>query len=320
MVWLATRTKDAIEAAVAADGGNRYRANLGMVIPHIGDAYRSDEDSYRTHLGASVIGGDCARAVAYGFRWAYKRPPRGKKGEPEVQAASRMIRLWNRGHMEEARFIALLLTAGIQVYQQDANGKQFRMSNVGGHFSGSGDGFVLGVPDLPAGVPCLGEFKTHSADSFEKLVDLGVRLSKPSHYTQMQTYMGHFGVVYALYVAVNKNNDELYCEIVQYDGQTCDKSVKLARYIVLGNQLPDRIRSASPGFFQCKYLCDFPMVCFGTKPVDRNCRTCDHVRFREDGTVRCGLREIFPADGGVLSKQEQIAGCISYRVGSMFKC
>ena len=38
-----------------------------------------------------------------------------------------MLRLFNRGHIEEARFIAMLLTIGMPVYQQDAEGKQFRI-------------------------------------------------------------------------------------------------------------------------------------------------------------------------------------------------
>lgn len=312
MVWLAQLTKQAIDAAIAADGGNAYRAHLGRVMPHIGDAYRADEDTYRTHLGASVLGDACARAVAYGFRWAYKRPPRGKKTEDPVAAHSRMVRLWNRGHMEEGRFIALLLMIGVQVYQQDETGKQYRFVGLGGHLSGSGDGFLVGIPDLPPGVPCLGEFKTHSDDSFKKLVAEGVRLSKRQHYVQMQTYMGNFGVCYALYFAVNKNTDEIYCEIVQYEGQTDKLFLERARSIVFDPKLPDRIRNASPGYHHCKYLCDFPMVCFGTEKPDRNCRTCANGFAMPDGTWQCAPRV------HTLTKEEQIAGCGAYTLSKAF--
>lgn len=312
MVWLAQLTKQAIDAAIAADGGNAYRGHLGRVIPHISDAYRADEDSYRSHLGASVIGNDCERAVAYGWRWAHKRPPRGKKGEDPTAAHSRMVRLWNRGHMEEARFIALLLTIGVQVYQQDENGVQYRFSALGGHYSGSGDGFLVGVPDLPQGVPCLGEFKTHSEESFKKLLADGVRLSKKTHYVQMQTYMGKFGLLYALYMAVNKNNDELYCEIVQYEGQTDTVFMERARRIIYDPGLPDRIRNASPGFHVCKHLCDYPLVCFGTQKPDRNCRTCMNGFAMPDGTWQCAPR------AHTLTKAEQIAGCSAYTLSKDF--
>lgn len=306
MVWLAQRTKDAIDAALAADGGNAYRRNLGLVIPHIKDAYRCDEGDRRTHLGASVIGAACERSVAYGYRWAHKRPPRGKKGEPQIEAHARMLRLWNRGHLEEARFIALLLTIGVQVIQQDEHGRQYQFSALGGHFSGSGDGFLLGIPDLPPGVPAQGEFKTHSEKSFGLLLADGVREAKPEHYVQMQTYMGNFGLQYAVYFGANKNTDALYIEIVMYDGKTDALYLERARRIVFGERLPDRIRNASPGHQQCKFMCDYPLVCFGTVRPDRNCRTCKNGFAMPDGTWQCAPR------AHTLTKQEQIEGCVAY--------
>lgn len=313
MVWLANKTKQAIDEALAADGGNAYRKNLGLVMPHIADAYRSDEGSYRTHLGASVIGAECERAIAYAYRWAHKAPPRGKKGEDPTAAHGRMVRLWNRGHMEEGRFIALLLTIGVAVIQQDEHGQQYRFTALGGHYSGSGDGFLLNVPDLPAGVPALGEFKTHSAKSFKELLELGVRLAKKAHYVQMQTYMGNFGLQYGLYVAVNKDTDHIYCEIVQFDGQTDKMYLERARRIIYDTKLPDRIRNASPGYHVCKFMCDFPLVCFGTTKPDRNCRTCQHGFAMPDGTWQCALHSV------TLDKAAQIAGCQSYTLDKALK-
>ena len=311
--WIATKTLAAIDQAVCQDEGNKYREYLGRVMPHIGDAYAAEKDRYRSHLGASVIGQKCARAAAYGWRWALKGKPRGKKGEPAAKAESRMRRLWNRGHMEEGRFIALLLAAGIQVMQQDAQGKQFRISNYGGHFSGSGDGILHGVPDLPVGIPCLGEFKTHSDKSFEELKDDGVRLAKPEHYVQMQEYMHHFGLLYALYFAVNKNTDELYAEIVTYDRPVAESFLELARKIIFEPVMPDRIRGASPGYHVCKYMCDFVQVCFSTVKPDKNCRTCQHGFAMPDGTWQCAQFS------RTLDKETQVRGCEHYRVDATLK-
>jgi len=323
-IWLASKTLQAIDSAICADGGNAFRMWQGRVFPHMEDAYRENEDGYRSHLGASVIGGKCTRSIWYAWRWAFKRPPRGKKGEPTEHAESRMRRLWNRGHLEEARFISMLLMIGVQVYQQEADGKQYRIMNFGGHFSGSGDGILLNVPDLPAGVPCLAEFKTHSAKSFSDLCDFGVREAKPEHYAQMQEYMHHFGLLYALYMAVDKDTDALHAEILMYDRPVAEHFLERARQIIFvhTDAPPPRVRGGNPGYFQCKYLCDFTDVCYHTAQVDRNCRTCEHVRFREDGTVRCGLREIFnsPTDNyGILTKEQQLAGCEHYRVGEAFR-
>jgi hypothetical protein len=312
-VWLATKTKAAIDAAIAADNGTTFKAWQGRVLPHIADAYAPDDGTPRSHLGASVIGAVCSRAVAYGWRWVLNRPPRGRKDEPKVEAASRLTRLWNRGHLEEGRIIAMLLTAGIQVYQQDAEGKQYRIADFGGHFGGACDGVLMGVPDLPVGTPCLNECKTHSEKSFVDLVDLGVRLAKPQHYVQMQKYMGKLGLLYALYVGVNKNDDSVHYEIVQYDGAVDAQFRELARSIIFDDRLPPRLPNASPGYFQCKYMCDTVDVCFSTVKPDRNCRTCQHGFAMPDGTWLCALHNV------TLDKAAQMAGCQSYKLSTIFK-
>ena len=321
--WLATKTIAAIDEALSSDGGARFRQTQGKVLPHIEDAYRGEEDAHRSHLGASVIGQACARAIAYGWRWASKKVPRGKKNEPPKKAASRMIRLWNRGHLEEGRFISMLLVAGIAVYQQDANGRQYRIASFGGHFSGSGDGILMNVPDLPQGVPALGEFKTHSGKSFEGLVEDGAQKAKPEHYAQMQEYMHHFGLLYALYLAVNKDTDELYAEIVQYDRPVAEHFLQRAKQIIFEKTLPARIKGGNPGFFQCKYLCDYTDVCYDTVKPQRNCRTCQHWFPMPDGTFQCTnetQHEIRNWPGVIeLTKEMQAAGCESYELGDEFK-
>ena len=132
-ITLASKTIAKIDAMIKADQGASFRGWLGKVIPHMGDAYRTDEDGHRSHMGASLIGGECPRAIWYGFRWATKSNFEG-----------RLLRLFNRGHLEEARFIAMLLMIGCEVYQQDAEGNQFRISHAEGHLGGSGDGVVIG--------------------------------------------------------------------------------------------------------------------------------------------------------------------------------
>jgi hypothetical protein len=312
-VYHATQTLAAIDAAIAADDGNAYRHHLGVVLPHMNDAYRDDEDAYRSHLGASVIGGDCERAIAYGYRWAHKRPPRGKKDEPAQTAHARMVRLWNRGHLEEGRLIALLLVANIAVYQQDSESKQYRIVDLGGHFSGSCDGILLGVPELPPGVPCLGEFKTYGTKYFKALVDDGLYIAKRIHYIQMQTYMAKLGLFYGLYLAVNKDTDELYAELIMYDGDVYARQLERAKRIIYDHTLPPRIRGATPSFRRCKTMCDFKDVCFHTVKVDRNCRTCQHWFPMPDGTFQCAQKSI------TLSKQDQIAGCTLYTMDPELK-
>lgn len=301
-VHLAKRTLDAINSSLEKDQGASYRKFLGQVIPHIGDAYRGeDKNPYRSHMGASGIGKDCARAIWYSFRW-FTRP----------QFEGRILRLFNRGHLEEARFIALLLSIGVQVFQQDENGKQFRISDAGGHFGGSGDGVAVGIPDLPAGMACLLEFKTHSEKSFNKVVSEGVQSAKFEHYVQMNTYMRKMNLTVALYGAVNKNNDELHLELIALDTITADQFVDRGRQLVFLAQPPKKL-SESPGWYECKF-CDHRPVCHLKKEPEHNCRTCFYSRPREDGKWYCTepLADAAFGDNPQLTEEDQLRGCNNY--------
>lgn len=311
---LALHTMRAIDDGIQADQGAAYRINLGKVIPHMGDAYRGADEGFRSHLGASMIGKACDRQIWYGFRW-FRKP----------NFSGRMLRLFNRGHLEEARFIAMLIATGYQVYQQDAKGNQFRISDVGGHFGGSGDGVVIGIPDVPAGIPALLEFKTHGSKSFAKLVKSGVQTAKPEHYAQMQTYMRKMGLQYALYGAVCKDDDELHMEIIKLDERVADYYISRGRTIILRQDPPPPIQNASPGLFECRY-CDYKEICHDHDEPARNCRTCVNAVAREDGTWWCESQDrqrammfatgsdAFAGETFQLTKERQLKGCQDFYI------
>ena len=128
-------------------------------------------NDHRTHLGASIIGKECAREAWYIFRWVKFAVFDG-----------RMLRLFDRGTKEEANFIHLLRAIGCQVWEVDPQtGKQFRIYGVNGHFGGSLDSGGL-LPYLPD-FPILMEFKTHNTKSFVHLQNKGLIISKPQHYS-----------------------------------------------------------------------------------------------------------------------------------------
>lgn len=295
---LATKTIEAINAALQKDQGATFRKLLRETMPQAEDAYRADEDGLRTHLGASLIGRECPRELWYNFRWYTKS-----------EAEGRMLRLWNRGHLEEARFIALLRMIGCEVWQHDENGKQFRLTKNDGHFGGSLDCVVRGLPDLP-GEAVLGEFKTHNEKSFSKLVAEGVRSAKYEHFVQQNIYMGDQGLPWSLYLAVNKNNDDLYGELVPFDKETFLKHIDRAHYLIYANEPPTKL-NPSPGWFKCKW-CDQRQVChYGAAP-ERTCRSCRYARPRTDGTWECIWCPLGPAP--VLDKAKQLASCEHYEV------
>lgn len=301
-IYLAQKTKDLIDSKIEEDQGSKYREWLGRVIPTISDAF-DPRQGRRSHLGVSTIGDPCARKLFFQFRWVVRPKHSG-----------RILRLFNRGHMEEGRFIAMLLTAGFKVWQQDEHGHQFRISELGGHFGSAIDGIVVGCPDMPdPNTPVLTEMKTHGEKSFVKLVKEGMRASKPTHYAQIQVYMRKMGLGACLYIAVNKNTDELYCELIALDAAVADQFIDRGCKIVLAHEPPVGLSNKGASWFECK-MCDYADVCYrGDEPVI-SCRTCVYARAHEDGTWRCHN----PKVNKVISADEQIAACPLYEMPSYY--
>lgn len=238
-------------------------------------AYEARTEKRRRHLGASEIGHECARWLWYSFRWAVQQKFDG-----------RMLRLFSTGHLAELRFVADLRAVGCEVSEGPEPGKQWRMTACGGHFGSAIDAAVLGLPETSK-TWHLAEFKTCNAKSFTALTTKGVRVSKPQHYAQMIVGMEMHGFTRALYLAVNKNTDELYSERVRADPIEAIRLLERARRIIEADSPPERI-SADPSWWQCKF-CPAHAVCHGGGWADRNCKTCLHSTPVVDGQWSCAL-------------------------------
>lgn len=219
------------------------------------------ESGFRRHLGGSVIGRSCGRQLWYAFRWAgYER------------FDARKLRLFDRGQREEERFTGWLRDAGMTVWTEDENGDQFRIADHKGHFGGSLDGVAKGVPDLPPDTPCLVEMKTHNDKSFKLFRTKPVFEAKPEHYVQMQIYMLKSQLQYALYMAINKNDDDIYLEIVQLDPVFAQQYLDRAGAIIFASEAPPRI-SKTTGWYECGW-CIYKAICHNDGCAKINCRTC----------------------------------------------
>lgn len=303
---LATKTLKAIEEALVRDQGAKFRGLLRELMPAAEDAYSTKEDPWRDHLGASHIGRECPRELWYSFHWVTLRKDEG-----------RMIRLFNRGHLEEPRFVALLRMIGCEVWQHDKSGKQFRIEGYRGHFGGSLDGVVRNLPDLPE-YPVLAEFKTHSLKSFDNLVAKGVLASKWEHFVQMTLYMGHYKLPWAIYCAVCKNDDSIHLELVQFDPAVYARYSDRSAMIIDATVPPAKINE-SPGWWKCKF-CDHRAVCHAKATPAKNCRTCKWVDVGDAKAWICNRPE--QPDGGganeVLTPEKQRVGCSLYCMQECF--
>lgn len=241
----------------------------------------------RRHLGASMIGKPCARAVYYSWRWFYSTSHTG-----------RLHRLWARGHDEEAKMVSLLASVGIKILEVNPDtGEQFAFSTHRGHFGGSCDGWIVpntGTFGLPP-EPGLFEAKTYNDKRFKALESKGVLTSDPVYYNQMQTYMKAFGLSWALFMAVNKNDDSLYIEIIHYRSEIADAYWDRAEKIVAATTPPTRI-SNDASWWTCK-MCDFREVCHKGAAPQKNCRTCIYSEAADDGQFFCSrYMQIIPAE------------------------
>lgn len=262
------------------------------------------EDGMRYHLGASLIGDKCERSLWYSFRWATK-----------VLFDGRMLRLFATGQLEEARFVADLRAIGCEVFDFDDTQdfyenlyhktRQIEVRDDFGHFGGSLDAVLRGVPEAPKAWH-VGEFKTHSAKSFAKLLKDRVQKSKPRHYAQMQIYMHFTGIERALYVARNKDTDELYTERLHYDAEEALRLVAKAHRVITAQFPPPRIHN-DPTWYECRF-CDHHAVCHTGKLPPRHCRTCLNSTPVEGGEWTCDFNE-----GADIPKITQKLGCIAQR-------
>lgn len=267
----------------------------------------------RTHLGASQLGSKCVRQTFYAFRWAYQVNALGRmrrlwnRGHEEEYRFTR----WLRASGYEVRDYTqrLMYHDGSDSYHcidWDANDevpsvmscwnecddvsddpmhirratarrqgpKQWGFTDHQGHFAGSSDGKIRGphLPDMGWGGV---EFKTHNDKSFKLLEKKGVLTSKPVHWVQMQVYMHYLELPWCLYLAVNKNDDHIYVEIVRYRREVAEQYIDLARNIIKSRQSPRRL-TEDPSWFECKF-CDFSGICHKGEAPERNCRSCRYA-------------------------------------------
>jgi hypothetical protein len=241
------------------------------------DAYcaREYDGGHRTHLGASLIGNPCSRALWYVFRHV-----------KHVKHSGRMQRLFNRGHLEEMRFCDWLRGIGFEVREVDEKHEQFRVKAVSGHFGGSLDGIAKAPEGYSINEPLLLEFKTKGTGSgFNKLKENGVAIEAPRHFAQMAIYGKAYGFRFGLYCCINKNDDDLHIEIVALDWNLATQLEAKAE-AVIGSQEPPPKYSFNEATFECKY-CDFAGVCHRGEPIEKNCRSCVSAQPIENGEWHC---------------------------------
>lgn len=243
----------------------------------------------RPYLGMSKLGHSCERYLWYSFRWCYHR-----------EISARMKRLFKRGHREEPAMIYELEQIGIRVW-----GDQTEITMAHGHSKGHNDGICLGVIEAPA-TNHLFEAKTMSDKYFKQTKKDGVQKTKPVYYAQMQIYMHKLSLTRALFMAVNKNDDEYYLERVKYDEGFANDLERKAERIIISEEPPDK--AFSPTWFECKF-CDARNVCHKGLTPHVTCRSCRYCDILPEGKWSCQMY-----DDLLLHTEQQKMACDKYEL------
>ncbi len=260
------------------------------------------EKTPRKYLGASILGHECERFLWFTFRLCCEETFEG-----------RMLRLFETGQLEEARFVRELRGIGCEVHEVNEDGEQFGLSTMCGHVRGHIDGVAKGIPEAPE-TWHLVEMKTHNSKSFAKLKKDGNLDSKPMHTAQCQIYMLGMKLKRALYMARDKNTDELWTTRLKVDGPANLKLAEKAKRIVEASQPPPRLSNKCDDF-RCRFCCA-KELCFGTADVClplayHSCRSCCHatpVMEGDNGDWKCEKYDC------PIGEQGRLKGCADHLI------
>jgi hypothetical protein len=270
------------------------------IPPTVAAIYRSYEQANEQRDGRSIsvstLADECSRKLWYDFRWT----------TPHENIQGRTLRLFETGNIEEGRWIENLRAIGCEVVDRDENGRQIMVEACNGHVRGYLDSEILGLPEAPKTIH-VGEMKSHNLKSFTELKKKKVRLAKPEHFLQIQTYMYVRGRDRGIYLAVCKDNDELYAERVELDLPYVLRMLARAQGIIDANEPPAKLHE-DPNHkmaFKCGW-CKHRGICHEGDMSRRNCRTCLYSTPEAGGAWSCAKWH------KPLSVAEQAEGCGSY--------
>jgi hypothetical protein len=206
----------------------------------------------------------CERALQY----EYLRTP----VDPGREIPGRILRVFEVGHALEDLAVRWLRLAGFDLYTRKAGGGQFGFSVAGGRIQGHVDGVINAAPgELGLRCPSLWECKTMNDKSWRDTVKLGVARSKPVYAAQMAIYQAYMEAAIpgisrnpALFTAINKDSQEIWFELVPFDGglaqRMSDRAVRVISASDAGELLPRH--ATTPTHFECK-SCSWQDRCWG---------------------------------------------------------
>lgn len=224
-------------------------------------------------ISPSMLGHECAAFLWNKFRWIAKPSYPG-----------RIARIFETGNLAEPYLETLLEQMGWQ-FERTADGKQHSFEDLQGFMRGKLDG-IAAHPTYTNGQKILLEYKTYNTKRFVALKNKkNVAETDYEYFIQTQVYMKYYDLPACLFVALNKNDSDVYFEIIVFNENTANAYIKRAED-VLNSQTQLRKLSQNPTHHVCKW-CDFHAHCHEDARPDHNCRSCKNAYPRENKRWYC---------------------------------
>ena len=219
---------------------------------------RTKSQEHRDYIGGSQIGVECCRKIQYSSISKEQRDP----VEPRVQ------RIFDLGNLIEDYLIKLLRDAGFDVQTRKDDGEQWGFSLANGRIQGHVDGVIMGGPKV-MDYPCLVEFKSAKSSRFTKFLRDGLMQTDSNYYSQVQFYQINMKLNNpALFVMMNKDDQEIYYELIQFNPAHADRLINKSEDIlnaIDSNHLMPRAYQDKNNW-NCKY-CDYKKECWSNDAI-----------------------------------------------------
>lgn len=210
----------------------------------------------RTYIGGSSLGEECSRKIQY----RYLNAPT----DEDKAFSARTLRIFAMGHLLEDVMAKMIRDAGFDLRTHNKDGEQFGFKVADGEIRGHIDGVICDGP-VDMGFPCLWECKTANDKKFNDFVRNGVARANPVYAAQIALYQAYMDLTDhpALFTVMNKNNSDIYYELVPFNAELAqkisDKAVNILTASKAGDILP-RV-AQNPDYFACRF-CEFQQTCW----------------------------------------------------------
>jgi hypothetical protein len=220
----------------------------------------------RRYIGSSGIGEKCMAYHALSLR-----------GFPSDVPEPKMIRIFDQGHRIETEVVEMLKAAGHQVFEVDPlTHEQWEYTSHGGHHVCHLDGFIA----LAGSTERMTlEVKSMNKAMFTKFQKVGVQLSHPHYYDQVQDQLQLSGTERCFFIAYCKDNSDYHVEIVERDQKQIDLLSWRVHNAVTGSAAR---AGAHANEYDCKQ-CFKHSSCWTPDVEDRKCWHCAHSKPVTDG-------------------------------------